>query len=192
MTTAQPAKFSRPSSKARKVLTSMSLVGSSSKSTLAHDLSVKARCKRFLSPPDNIPQRFSWSFPLKLKRLRYARALTSRLPTLTYSVPPEMVSYTVFCGSILECTWSTYPTLTVSPTSKCPLSAVSIPIIIRKSVVFPAPLGPIIPTIPLGGNMKLRFSKSSFSPKALDCYAKHIRQAKEHKRSGDSLSPLPF
>jgi hypothetical protein len=43
MTTAQPAKFSSPSSNARSVFTSMSLVGSSSNSTLAR-LEREARC----------------------------------------------------------------------------------------------------------------------------------------------------
>ena len=37
-----------------------------------------------------------------------------------------------------------------------PLSTLSSPIIRRNNVVFPAPFGPITPTIPLGGSMKFK------------------------------------
>ena len=55
-----------PSSKARKVLISISFVGSSNKRTFASVFKVIARCKRFLSPPDKIPTFLFWSDPLKL------------------------------------------------------------------------------------------------------------------------------
>ena len=58
-TTAQPAKFSNPSSRARNVFTSISFVGSSSNSTLASSFNAKAKCKRLRSPPDNTPHFFS-------------------------------------------------------------------------------------------------------------------------------------
>src|SRR5690554_4413843 len=48
------------------------------------------------------------------------------------------------------------------------LSTSSCPIIIRNSVVFPAPLGPITPTIPLGGKVNSKPSNNKRSPKALD------------------------
>ena len=48
-----------------------------------------------------------------------------------------------------------------------PLSGVSCLVIIRNSVVLPAPLGPITPTMPPGGNLKVRSSISRLSPKAL-------------------------
>ena len=54
MITAQPAKFSRPSSRARKVFTSKSLVGSSSNNTFPSSLKVIARCSLFRSPPDKV------------------------------------------------------------------------------------------------------------------------------------------
>ena len=46
-------------------------------------------------------------------------------------------------------------------------STVSSPIIKRKSVVFPAPFGPITPTMPFGGSTKFKSSNSSLSPYAL-------------------------
>ena len=48
-----------------------------------------------------------------------------------------------------------------------PASGCSWPVIIRNSVVLPAPLGPITPTIPPGGSEKVRSSISSWSPKPL-------------------------
>ena len=38
----------------------------------------------------------------------------------------------------------------------------------RNSVVLPAPLGPMTPTMPPGGSLKLRSSISSLSPKPFD------------------------
>ena len=66
MTTAQPAKASRPSSRARRVSTSRSLVGSSRSSTLPPRASTLARCTRLRSPPERTPTFFCWSEPLKL------------------------------------------------------------------------------------------------------------------------------
>jgi hypothetical protein len=40
-------------------------------------------------------------------------------------------------------------------------------VIIRNSVVLPAPLGPITPTMPPRGNVKFTSSMSSMSPYAL-------------------------
>jgi hypothetical protein len=53
---------------ARRVFTSRSLVGSSNKSTLAPDFSIRARWTRLRSPPDRTPTFFCWSDPAKLKR----------------------------------------------------------------------------------------------------------------------------
>ena len=39
----------------------------------------------------------------------------------------------------------------------CPQSGFSWPVIMRKSVVLPAPLGPMMPTIPPGGSEKFSF-----------------------------------
>ena len=61
ITTAQPAKSSKPSSSARRVFTSISLVGSSSNRTLPSSFNAIARCKRLRSPPDRMPHFFSWS-----------------------------------------------------------------------------------------------------------------------------------
>ena len=46
-----------------------------------------------------------------------------------------LVTYAIFTDSPIECTLSTF----------------SIPMIRRNSVVFPAPLGPMTPTMPFGG-----------------------------------------
>ena len=90
-------------------------------------------------------------------------ALTSLLPSFTNSEFSAIVSYTVFSGSMLLCCWSTYAIFTVSPIVISPVSGVSRPMIRRKRVVLPAPLGPITPTIPAGGSTKLRFSYRSLS-----------------------------
>lgn len=63
--------------------------------------------------------------------------------------------------------WSTYEILTVSPTLIEPESGVSSPWIILKRVVLPAPFGPMTPTMPLRGSVKLRSSMRTLSPKAL-------------------------
>ena len=54
--------------------------------------------------------------------------------------------------------------MTVSPTVSEPLSGCSWPVIIRKSVDLPAPLGPITPTIPPRGSEKSSDSINNLSP----------------------------
>ena len=56
----------------------------------------------------------------------------------------------------------------MSPSSSLPLSGVSSPVIILNSVVLPAPLAPITPTIPARGRSKDSDSISRRSPKPLD------------------------
>ncbi len=56
------------------------------------------------------------------------------------------------------------PRCTVAPMSIEPLSGVSLPVMSLNSVDLPAPLGPITPTMPPGGRVKLRSSNSSLSP----------------------------
>ena len=56
---------------------------------------------------------------------------------------------------------------TVGPIRIVPESGCSDPVSIRKSVVLPAPLGPIMPTMPPGGRRNEKFSISTLSPKAL-------------------------
>ena len=95
---------------------------------------------------------------------QYARALTVRDPRLISSAPPESVSKTVFSSSSESRLWSTYISLTVSPTTTEPLSGSSTPVIILKSVVFPAPLAPTIPTTAPGGTMQSNPSINSPRP----------------------------
>jgi len=52
----------------------------------------------------------------------------------------------------------------VSPVRIVPLSGGSRPMIIHSSVVLPAPLGPITPTMDPGGIEALKLSSSSRSP----------------------------
>ena len=49
-----------------------------------------------------------------------------------------------------------------------PLSGFSWPVIMRNSVVLPAPFGPITPTMPPGGSLNERSSISSLSPKPFE------------------------
>ena len=52
----------------------------------------------------------------------------------------------------------------VADRGACRASGFSWPTIMRKSVVLPAPLGPMTPTMPPGGRWKVRSSISRRSP----------------------------
>ena len=60
--------------------------------------------------------------------------------------------------------WSTYASATVGPTRNEPESGASSPTIMRNSVVLPAPLGPMTPTMAAGGSENVSTSISSRSP----------------------------
>ena len=84
---------------------------------------------------------------------------------MTISWPPsEISSQTLRSPTSASRNWSTYDMLTVSPTRSSPASGFSWPVIMRKSVVLPAPFGPMTPTMPPFGSEKLRSSISRFSP----------------------------
>ena len=85
ITTAQPAKLSKPSSKARSVLISKSFVGSSSKSTFPSSFKVIARCKRLRSPPESMETFLFCSPPPKLNRDKYALEFTCFPPIMINS-----------------------------------------------------------------------------------------------------------
>ena len=63
VTSTQPGYSIMPSSRERSVSTSRSLVGSSSRMTLAPFLSILAKCTRLRSPPESCPTFFCWSPP---------------------------------------------------------------------------------------------------------------------------------
>src|SRR6059036_1598374 len=78
--------------------------------------------------------------------------------------PAEVNSQTVLSASSASRDWSTWAIFTVGPMTILPLSAFSLPVIMRNSVDFPAPLGPMMPTIAPGGTLKERLSMSRRSP----------------------------
>src|SRR3546814_5534239 len=71
-----------------------------------------------------------------------------------------------------------------------PVSGFSCPVISRNKVVLPAPLGPIIPTIPAGGSIKFRFSNSNLSPYALETFSATITLSPRRGPEGMNSSSL--
>src|SRR5690606_12067381 len=107
ITTAQPAKLSSPSSKARSVLMSKSFVGSSRSKAFPSSFKVIARCSLLRSPPEREETFLFCSLPEKLNLLKYALEFTCFPPIIINSCPPEKLSQIDFSTSILECDWST-------------------------------------------------------------------------------------
>jgi hypothetical protein len=62
--------------------------------------------------------------------------------------------------------------------------------IMRNRVVLPAPLGPMMPTIPAGGRVKLRSSNSTRSPNALDTFLNSITLSPKRWPLGMKISSL--
>mmetsp|Transcript_585 Transcript_585/g.1867 ORF Transcript_585/g.1867 Transcript_585/m.1867 type:complete len:200 (-) Transcript_585:18-617(-) len=166
-TKTQPAKSSSASSRLRIVLTSRSLVGSSSSSTLPPDLSTLASCTRLRSPPDSLESGFCCAWPVKPNHEQYARELTSCVPRVIVSSPAESSSKTELSPCSDWRDWSTQIILTLSPTTSSPSSGACSPVSMRTRVVLPAPFGPTTPTMPPGGREKVRPSMSVLSPKPL-------------------------
>ena len=77
---------------------------------------------------------------------------------------------------------------TVAPTRSVPLSGFSCPTSIRKSVVLPAPLGPMMPTMPPGGSRKERFSKSTLSPNDFESPSPSITRSPSGRLAGMKIS----
>ena len=96
---------------------------------------MRARLRRFLSPPDKRLTFFCWSPLLKLNHERYARLLIVRGPRVISSAPSVTAWNTDSSGSSSPSLfWSTYMTSTVSPTTSSPMSGVSSPAIMFSSV----------------------------------------------------------
>ena len=129
--------------------------------------SVSARLSRLRSPPDSTLVGFCWSGPLKPNAATYARDGISTLPTIRWSRPSETTSQTVLSPSRPARFWSTYDSLTVSPTRTEPPSGFSSPTMVLNSVVLPTPFGPMMPTMPLRGSENDRLSISTRSSKPL-------------------------
>jgi hypothetical protein len=80
---------------------------------------------------------------------------------------------------------------TVSPMSRLPPSGCSCPVIMRKSVVLPAPFGPMIPTMPPGGSENETSSNSSVSPKAFESPLASTTLSPSRGASGMRMSAAP-
>ena len=63
--------------------------------------------------------------------------------------------------------------------------------IILNSVDLPAPFGPITPTMPPGGSLKLRFSIRSWSPKPFDRSSASITVPPRRGPGGMTISATP-
>ena len=167
ITTAQPAKSSSASSSARSVSTSRSFVGSSSSSTLPPLRSSFARWTRFRSPPERSLDALllvaaSEVEPARRTGASSPRCLPSSIDVLVAGdllpdrvLRVEVGARLVDVGELRPCRRS----------GARRASGCSSPAIIRKSVVLPAPFGPITPTIPPGGSEKVMSSTSRRSPK---------------------------
>mmetsp|Transcript_561 Transcript_561/g.1716 ORF Transcript_561/g.1716 Transcript_561/m.1716 type:complete len:200 (-) Transcript_561:159-758(-) len=166
-TMAQPAKDRRASSKDRMVSTSRSLVGSSSMSTLAPERTSLASCTRLRSPPLSVLTSFCCWSPRKPNHDTYARDSTEEVPSMiSWSLSVISVN-TVLSSERPSRPWDTQAILAVSPIVTVPASGCSRPMMSRRSVVLPAPLGPMTPTIPARGRVKVRPSKRMRSPNTL-------------------------
>ena len=115
------------------------------------------------------PTFFCWSVPAKLNRATYAREFTVVLAERgSYPGRPEISSQTRLVRvERVAVLIDVGRASTVSPTLIVPASGFSCPVIMRNSVVLPAPLGPMMPTMPPAGRSNVRFSNSTRSPKAL-------------------------
>mmetsp|Transcript_13824 Transcript_13824/g.30245 ORF Transcript_13824/g.30245 Transcript_13824/m.30245 type:complete len:201 (+) Transcript_13824:195-797(+) len=167
-TNAHPANSSRASSKARKTSTSRSLLGSSRMIRFPPAFKIFASWIRFLSPPLQLRTNDCCCPPLKPNHDRYALEGTDCVPSSISSSPSDISSNTVlseFNSSMRSCPTETI--FTLSPILSVPLSGCSFPSIILISVDFPAPLGPITPTIPPLGREKDTSSSNRRSPNDL-------------------------
>ena len=86
---------------------------------------------------------------------------------LISSLPPVIACQTVSSGFKSSCSDQRMRSAQSRQLQMYRHPAFSFPVIILKSLVLPAPFGPIIPTMPAGGRRKFRFSYRSLSPYAL-------------------------
>mmetsp|Transcript_34823 Transcript_34823/g.79000 ORF Transcript_34823/g.79000 Transcript_34823/m.79000 type:complete len:200 (-) Transcript_34823:111-710(-) len=166
-TTTQPAKSSSASSSERIVSTSRSFVGSSMSNTLPPVRSSLASCTRLRSPPESAATRFCWSPALNPNHETYARELTVAVPSSISSTPPVTSSKTEFASVSPSRVCSMLTNFTDSPSESSPPSGASSPLSILIRVVFPAPFGPTMPTMPPGGREKDKPSMRLRPPKPL-------------------------
>ena len=93
----------------------------------------------------------------------------------------------VFSGSSGRL-WSTYASFTVSPILISPTSGFSCPVIIRNSVVLPAPLGPMTPIMPPWGREKFISSQRRLSPYAFETLCASIATSPSRGPEGINIS----
>ena len=153
------------SSSARSVSTSRSLVGSSSSSRLPPLRSSFARWMRFRSPPEQLPTSFCWSGPLKLNRAHVAAAGDLLLAEHdVVGAAGDLLEDRVLVVEGVAVLIDVGRASPSAPTVSLPASGFSWPTIILNSVVLPAPFGPMTPTMPPFGRLKVMSSKSRLSP----------------------------
>ena len=168
ITTAQPGKPSSASSSARRVSTSRSLVGSSSSSTLPPDFSTLARCTRLRSPPESSPIVCCWCGALEVEAPDVAARRGLVVADLEdVEAAGDLLPHGLLVIERVRATGPRRPASRSVPTRISPASGFSPPVSMRNRVVLPAPLGPMMPTMPPRGRMKDRPSMRSRSPKPL-------------------------
>mmetsp|Transcript_82488 Transcript_82488/g.163793 ORF Transcript_82488/g.163793 Transcript_82488/m.163793 type:complete len:379 (-) Transcript_82488:1168-2304(-) len=141
------------------VTASKSFVGSSRSKTFGRCDSTRSSCSRRASPPESMPTRECHRSCAKLTCLKRLAATCSRvLPfvsgnklssaSITSSAISATCSLTV-CNSSFHTFASCFrkPRRTESPSMRSPPSRDCSPEMALKSVLFPAPLGPITPTL---------------------------------------------
>ena len=104
------------------------------------------------------------------------------------SWPLQIASHAVLSLGSDSRVWSTTAICTVWPIVILPLSGFSRPVIMRNSVVLPAPLGPMTPTIAPGGILNDRSSISSRSPKPLVTFSNSITSLPSRSATGMKIS----
>ena len=104
------------------------------------------------------------------------------------SWPLQIASHAVLSLGSDSRVWSTTANCTVWPIVILPASGFSLPVIMRNSVVLPAPFGPMTPTIAPAGMRNERSSIRSLSPYALRTFSNSITASPSRSATGMKIS----